>query len=333
MKILAIDTTGFSASIALVKDGNEVIFNKIKSGFKPANWWKFPYLLPSFHQEFILENIKGINWKEIDAIAVSANSGIYTCILAGTSIAKTLSKVYQKPLIEVDHLLAHIYSNFIENDLRDSGYPILVFSASGSHGDFALIKNKKECEIIYGAVPKEKKEGIEIFIGLGKIFYQIGRELGIITPKDEGVSKLMKAASLGNPDKFDFTKYYKGKLLDLNFLDFMESIKKFLKKKKLFQKDINDISASFQNSVMEIVANKIIILAKRNKVKEIHLTGGISNDFCLQKIMEEKAKEYVLRYPKKKEYRLDNAAMIGSLACYQRKYKIKFKNFEPNVTK
>ncbi len=230
MKILAIDTTGFSASLALVKNGREVLFNKISSGYIPnKNWKDFPYLLPDHHSRFLIKNIKKINWKEIDAIAVSANSGIYTCILVGTSIAKTLSQVYQKPLIEVDHLLAHIYSNFIGRDLKDFKYPILVFSASGSHSDFALIKSKEECRIIYGVIPKEKKETVDIFIGLGKIFYQFGKELELITSQDQSISKLMKAASLGNPKRFDFTKYYEGELLDLNFLDFLNSIKGFLK--------------------------------------------------------------------------------------------------------
>jgi len=66
-------------------------------------------------------------------------------------------------------------------------------------------------------IPKEKKETVDIFIGLGKIFYQFGKELELITSQDQSISKLMKAASLGNPKRFDFTKYYEGELLDLNF--------------------------------------------------------------------------------------------------------------------
>ncbi|GAG90205.1 unnamed protein product, partial [marine sediment metagenome] len=96
MLILAIDTTGFSASIALVKDGKKVFFNKIDSGFIPGkNWWDFPYLLPSCHQKFLIRNLKGIKWEDIDAIAVSTNSGIYNCILVGLSVAETLAYCYK----------------------------------------------------------------------------------------------------------------------------------------------------------------------------------------------------------------------------------------------
>jgi len=335
MIILAIDTTGFSAGLALVKNGQEVLLNRISSGFAPnKNWWDFPYLLPIFHQKFILRNIKKLNWREIDAIAVSANSGIYNCIVAGVSIAETLAKVYQKPLIEVDHLLAHIYSPWLERNPDDFSFPVLVFSASGSHSDFALLKNIKNCEIIAGAVPKQNRGGIETFLGIGKVFYQFGKSLGVITSNDEGVEGLMKAALKGNPYRLDFIPYYKGSLLDLNFAGFLGSAVKFIKKRSV---PTEDAAASFQESITEILAGKILRLAGVNKAKEIHLAGGISENRYLEKKLKDKIKKgdlsFALRYPVRKQYRLDNAAMIGCLAYYQKKCKVKFKNFEPNVTR
>jgi len=124
----------------------------------------------------------------------------------------------------------------------------------------------------------------------------------------------------------------------LNFFDFLNSIDRFIKKqKKLSPKIINDIAASFQESITEILAQKIFKLAQMKKVKEIHIAGGISENTYLESKLKKRIKEkklsFVLRYPIKKEYRLDNAAMIGALAYYQEKYKIKFKNFKPNITK
>jgi len=335
MIILAIDTTGFSAGLALVKNGQEVLLNRISSGFAPnKNWWDFPYLLPDFHQKFILGNIKKLNWREIDAIAVSANSGIYNCIVAGVSIAKTLAKVYQKPLIEVDHLLAHIYSPWLERNPDEFQFPILVFSASGSHSDFALLKNIKNCEIIAGAVPKQDRGGIETFLGIGKVFYQFGKSLGVITPDDKGVERLTEVALKGNPYRFNFIPYYKGSFLDLNFAGFLGSAVKFIKKRSV---PTEDAAASFQESITEILAGKILGLAGMNKAKEIHLAGGISENRYLEKKLKDKIKKgdlsFALRYPVRKQYRLDNAAMIGCLAYYQKKCKVKFKNFEPNITK
>ncbi len=339
MLILSIDTTGFSASIALVKNGNQVVFNKNSSGFIPGkNWWDFPYLLPQFHQEFLLNNLKRINWKEIDAIAVSAKSGIFNCITVGTSIAQTLGKIYQKPVIEIDHLLAHFYSTWLERNPDSFNFPVLVFSASGSHSDFAIIRNKKRCEVIAGAVPKQNRGGVETFLGIGKVFYQFGKNLGLIEPDDSGVSKLIKSASKGDPNKFDFIKYYKGELLDLDFSDFINSIEEVIKKqKKKTPELLNNVSASFQESITEILSEKILKITQIKKAKEIHIAGGISVNKELEKKLKNKIEKeklpFILRYPVKKQYRLDNAAMIGALAYYLKRYRIEFINFEPNVTK
>jgi len=342
MLILAIDTTGFSASIALVKDGREVLLNKISSGYIPNKYWKdFPYILPAYHQKFLIKNIKKIDWKKIDAIAVSANSGIYTCILVGLAMAKVLAHCYQKPLIEVDHILAHLYSTWLEREPEKFNFPILVFSASGSHSDFSLLKNMKTCQTIFDTVPKQAKGEVKFFIGIGKIFYQVGKKLGVIPSTEAGVGKLIKASSQGNPNRFDFTKFYKGHLLNLNFFDFMESIDDFVKKEKRKTKSSNqfikDVAASFQESITRILIDKIIKLAQMKKAQEIHIAGGISENKYLENKLKQKIKkeklDFILRYPTKKDYRLDNAAMIGALAYYQEKYKIKFKGFEANITK
>jgi len=210
----------------------------------------------------------------------------------------------------------------------------LVFSASGSHSGFSFLKSVKRCEIIYNLVPQQNKGGIKAFIGIGKVFYQIGKRLEIINQADSNVDKLMEVASLGDPYKYDFTKYYKGDVLDLNFSGFMKSIDRFLKRQKKVPKE--EVAASFQESITEILFEKIIKLAGIKKVKEIHIAGGISENKYLEKKLKDRIKKeklpFILRYPAKKEYRLDNAAMIGSLAYYQKKYNIKFINFKPQIT-
>jgi len=342
MLILAIDTTGFSASISLVKDGQRVLFNKISSGYVPNKYWKdFPYILPDHHQKFLLKNLKKINWKNIDAIAISALSGIYTCILVGKAVANTLGQIHKKPVIEVDHILAHVYSTWLEREPEKFNFPILVFSASGSHSDFSLLKNIETCQTIFNTVPKQVKGEVKFFIGIGKIFYQVGKRLGVIPSTEAGIDKLIKAAFQGNPNRFDFTKFYKGPLLDLNFFDFMESIDDFVKKEEKKTKSSNqfikDVAASFQKSITQILIDKIIKLAQMKKAQEIHIVGGISENKYLENKLKQKIKkeklDFVLRYPTKKDYRLDNAAMIGALAYYQEKYKIRFKGFKPNITK
>ena len=343
MLILAIDTTGFSASFALVKDGKEVLFNKIDQfGFTIGKQWKdVPYFLPPCHQKSLMKFLKDAKWNNIDAIAVSAYSGIYNCILVGLSVAKTLSCCYKKPMIRVDHTLAHVYSTWLEKRPENFQFPILVFSASGSHSSFSLLKTVCDCKIIYDAVPQQNWKGVRTFIGIGKVFDLVGRRLELIRPIDSKIGKLMKAMALGDPQRFDFNGYYRGDLLDLDFSGFMKSIDNFLKKEekkaKLSNKLINDVAASFQESITKILIDKIIRLAEMKKAKEIHVVGGISENKYLEKRLKQRIKKeklpFILRYPVKKQYRLDNAAMIGCLAYYQQKYKIKFKNFKPNITK
>ena len=347
MLILAIDTTGFASSISLVKNGKKVLFLKNSSGFLPnKRWEEFVYILPSHHQEFLLNNIEKelkkhkIRWNQIDAIAVSAISGIYTAILTGVVIAQTFAKIYNKPLIKVDHILAHNYSTWLERKPEKFNFPILVFSASGSHSDFFLIKDINQSQSLCSNVAIKNFGGIQTFIGIGKIFRAIGKSLSLIRPIDKtaSIKKTINAMDKGDSFKYDFTKYYKGELLDLNFFSFLNSINKFIEKQtKKSIKITNDIAASFQESITKILAQKIFKLAQMKKVKEIHITGGISENKYLENKLKQEIKkqklDFILRYPIKKEYRLDNAAMIGSLAYYQEKYKIKFKNFKPNITK
>ncbi len=350
MLILSIDTTGFTASFALVKDGIRVLLNKNSSGFIPFKRWdEFPYLLPDCHRKFLLKNIeltlkkKDIKWKDIDAIAVSANSGIYSCILAGKTIAYTLAKIYNKPLIEVDHILAHNYSSWLATKPEKFSFPVLVFSASGSHSDFALLKNIKSFQSFSNEIEKANWGGVETFIGVGKIFRIAGKSLGLIKPQDKtpdvSIKRLIKAMDSGNSSFFDFTTFYKGKLFDLNFSSLLSVLDELLikekkKKGRLSKSFINNMAASFQESINNILSDKIIKLAKTKKVKEIHVCGGLSENKHLKKKLKKKIEgEILLRYPIKKEYRLDNAAMIGCLAFYQQKYNIKFKNFKPSITK
>ncbi len=341
MLILAIDTTGFSASIALVKNGSEVLFNKNSSGYIPIKKWEeFPYLLPDHHRKFLLKNIK---WRNVDAIAVSAKSGIYNCILVGKTIAYTLAKIHNKPVIEVDHILAHNYSTWLEREPRKFNFPILVFSASGSHSDFSLLNNINKFQSFGSEIEKVNWGGVKTFIGVGKVFREAGKKLGLIRPHDKSpkisINRLVKAMDSGDKSFFDFKSFYEGDLFDLNFSSFIDKIDDLLKKeirqkKRLSKKFINDVAASFQESVNEILSDKIIKLAREKKAKEIHVAGGVSENKNLKKKLKEKTgKDFLLHYPVKKEYRLDNAAMIGCLAFYQEKYKIKFKNFKPNITK
>ncbi len=349
MKILAIDTAGYSVSVAIT-DNEQVLFERIISfpiSFPPSgNLDDVLNFLPQLHQKFILKIVEEsfkktkLGWNDIDAIAVSAYSGIYHCVLVGLATAHALSRFHKKPLIIVDHILAHIYSCWIERDPREFRFPILAFSASGSHSGFSLITGFNECRIIYDRVPKETSGNAETFVGIGKFFDKIGRNLNIASSESD-IKKLIKIMSKGNPYKFDFVSGYRGGLFDFDFSELMLMVDKLKwrqeRKSKMSPRFIQDVAASFEESICGILARKIFEVVEITGAKEIHINGGISENECLKKKLKEKITkeklDFVLRYPVKREYGLDNAAMIGVLAYYQQKYKIKFANFRPQITR
>jgi N6-L-threonylcarbamoyladenine synthase len=243
-------------------------------------------------------------------------------------------------LIKVDHILAHIYSPWIERNPIDFQFPILVFSASGTHSNFSLLPSIDKYELISDQVGVEERETVKTFTGVGKLFYAISRVLDIDVPKGD-VRKVIQKMSQGDPLRFNFIKYYHGKLLNLDFTDFMKSVKGFVEREKkisyrLSSRFIKDVAASFQEAIIEILSEKLVNLAEIKNAKELHLAGGVSLNAYFREKLKEKIKKknlsLIIRYPIKKEYSLDNAAMIGALAYFQQKYRIKFVNFNPQLT-
>ncbi|MFA6988467.1 MAG: carbamoyltransferase N-terminal domain-containing protein [Candidatus Gastranaerophilaceae bacterium] len=341
MKILAIDTTGFTTSISIVDNGRRVILLKNKCCFiKNRLWRDFVVELPIRHKENLLKIVKSqkINFNELDFLALSSKSGISNCLVIGEIFTYLLAQIYKKEVLGVDHILAHVYSCFLERDFQKIKYPILVFSASGSHSDIALIKNVNECEILTNEIKHINKDGVDVLVGIGKIFDHFSRRIGISTPFDFSVEKLDKICFLGDQNRYRFRKYYNGALTDMNFSGFLEKIMRFYEKnKKIKQKTfLNDVAASFQKTIIDIIVEKIIFLADKHSVAEIHLAGGVScNGYLrttIRRVLKDRIKT-VCRFPKKKVYSLDNAAMVACLAYYQKKYNIKFKNFKPAITK
>ena len=346
--ILSVDTTSLNTSCALTR-GLDVIAVKRRCEFFPKAWNDHLDFLPSQHQKFLISDIfyllnrKKIDLSQIDLIAVSSKSGVRNCLLVGKTIAHAISVICRKPLFETDHILAHLYSCFIGRKYEDMKFPILVFSASGSHNEFALIENSKHCRILFDDIPPLWEDNRDVLsLGIGNIFSRIKNQLGMADRRPGfrmTMGTLMKMMSEGNPHKFDFKKFYQGEILDLNFFNFLKSVFSFYDKNvknTKNQKLIKDYAASIQESLTEILAEKILYLAKEHKAKEIHITGGISCNNYLENKLKNKIKqcrdEIILRYPLRMVYRLDNAAMIGVLAYLQKRYGIKFTNFKPNVT-
>lgn len=346
--ILSVDTTSLNTSCALTR-GLDVIAVKNRCEFLPKTWNDHLDFLPYQHQKFLIGDIlrllkrKKIDLSQIDMVSVSSKSGVKNCLLVGKTVAHAISTICAKPLFETDHILAHLYSCFMSRKYEDMKFPILVFSASGSHNEFALMENSNRCKILFDdAPPLWEDNGDVVSLGIGNIFSRIKNQLGMADRRPGfriTMGALMKMMSEGNPHKFDFKKFYQGEIMDLNFLNFLKSIFSFYDENVKNTKNqtlIKDYAASVQESLTEILAEKILYLAKEHKAKEIHVTGGISCNNYFEEKLKKKIKQsgsgIVLRYPLKMVYRLDNAAMIGALTHLQKRYKIKFIDYKPNIT-
>lgn len=345
MKIFGIDTTGFSSSLAVVENGNNVLLNYINPGYKINKEWKDLALeLPRCHFNFLWTSIEKnlkkekIKFEDMDAIAFSGGSGISNCVRIGDCFAHAYSKKHSLPLINVDHILAHLYSTWIDKDVKSFIFPILSFSSSGSHNNLALISSLEFSRALESEVQKEQNGNFNFFVGIGKYFYRISNlaEMQSSDEKENHWKRFQLLSKKGNPKKYNFKKFHK-KQLSFDLSDFFDEVKNFIENKKSISTEMqSDIAASFQDAIAEIISDKLLFLAKTLKVKELHFSGGISMNEYIEKIVRKKFKEsmpnLIVRYPKK-EYRLDNAAMIASLAYYQKKYKIKFQGFEAIITK
>lgn len=331
MKILGIDTILHDACAAVVEDGRFVLSNVVEHTVMEFDKL---YGLVDLHLNQIGPIIKKALKKakcrpqDISLIAVNNFGSFFSNTLIGVIAAETLAKIFDKPLITVHHQEAHCFSNWLERNLKDFSFPILVLSSSGGHSSIIRILNSKfkfkELYRIEGMEEKFKKE--PNFRGIGAIYSYVASILKIGGPIGNA-PVISGYATKGDKTRFDF--YREMGYFDMTKLDFSK-IQKLVgravseeieKHSRLSQKFISDIAASFEYSMAQLIGDGLIKLARREKVREIHLVGGISANDTLRKIIKKKclASGLEFKYPRKKSFCTDNAAMIASLGYYRYK--------------
>lgn len=256
----------------------------------------------------IKEAISGLDPKnDIDLIAVTFGPGLIGSLLVGVETARTLSYVWNKPLIPVNHLYGHIYANFIGNNKID--LPAIALVVSGGHTDLVHLKSHKDIEVI-GSTRDD---------AAGEAFDKIGRLLGLEYPAGPMISKL---AENGNPDAYAFPRPMIGSGdFDFSFSGLKTAVLNEVKKHgELNEKTIADICASSQKAIVEVIAKKALKAAKEYGVNSILLGGGVAANTKLRdKLKEEIEKQKInssLSFPTP-ELCTDNAAMIAAAAYYK----------------
>lgn len=302
---LGIESSCDETSVAVVKNGREVLSNVINSQIKIHE--KYGGVVPEIasrnHIEAISEVTKQaleeakITFEDIDIIACTCGPGLVGALLVGVSYAKALSYALNKPLIGTNHIEGHIAANYITH--KNLTPPFLCLIVSGGHTHLVHIKNYNEFEIL----GKTRDDAI------GEAFDKVARVIGLGYPGGPKVDKLAKegVANIELPKP-----HMEG--LDFSFSGIKTAIINLHHKNP----DINkaNLCASFEKDVTEILLENTIEAAKKLNINKIALAGGVSaNSYIRQEFLKLQAKGYEIYYP---EMILctDNAAMIASAGYY-----------------
>ena len=304
--ILAIETSCDETSVSILKNtkvlSNIISSQKIHSLFGGV----VPELASREHEKLIIPVVEKalldskIPLQKISAIAYTRGPGLMGALLVGTSFAKSLSLSLDIPLVEVNHMQAHILSVFIDDNEKKPEFPFLALTVSGGHTQLVLVKNYLDFVQI----------GTTLDDAAGEAFDKCGKLLGLDYPSGPKIDFLSKS---GNENKFDFNKP-KIDGLNFSFSGLKTSFKYFLQNKQdsFVKNNLNDLCASLQKVIVDILIEKILNARDKTKIKNIVVCGGVSANSYLRKqlLILENNKEINLFIPNI-NYTTDNAAMIG----------------------
>lgn len=264
-------------------------------------------IVPVIHQAISQANI---DKKDLSAIAFTRGPGLMGSLLVGTSFAKSLSMGLEIPLIEVNHMQAHILAHFIEEDAFEKPeFPFLALTISGGHTQIVKVSDYFKMEVI----------GETIDDAVGEAFDKSAKILGLPYP---GGPLIDKYAQAGNPKAFQFPKP-KVPGLNFSFSGFKTAILYFIQKQTkenphFIKENLEDICASIQHTIINILMDKIKKAVKETGIKQIAIGGGVSANSGIRNTLKTAEKKYGWKcYIPKFEYTTDNAAMIAIAGHYK----------------
>ena len=310
--ILGIESSCDETAAAVVRDGREVLSNVISSQIDIHK--KFGGVVPEVASRKHLEIINSViddalkeanvTFDDIDAIGVTYAPGLVGALLVGVSTAKALAFALNKPLIGVHHIRGHICANFIEH--KDLKPPFVCLVASGGHSHIVLVEDYTKFKIL-GQTRDD---------AAGEAFDKVARVLGLGYP---GGPKIDKAAKDGDENAIFFKRVSFGKdSYDFSFSGIKTGVINYLH--NLEQKgetyNTNDVAASFQKSVVDVLTDNLIKAAKDYGINKVALAGGVASNSKLREELDKKRGDIEVFYPSP-IYCTDNAAMIACSAYYE----------------
>ena len=307
MLVLGIETTCDETGAAIVKGGQTILSNVLASSVDLHEKYGgvFPELACRRHIDVIIPVIDeamskaGVLPEQIDLIAVASGPGLIGALLIGMNGAKGLSIAWNKPLVGVNHVEAHLYASMM--GLETIPLPALGIVLSGGH------------TLLFKIVELGVYEQISTTVddAIGEAFDKVGNLLGLPYP---GGPKVEKLAKLGNSKMHPFRAgYVKRSPLDFSFSGLKTAVLYALKNEGVKKEDI---AASFQECALRDVANKALIASHLFDCKAIFLGGGVTANGRLKEIMKETFSDIPLFWPPA-TLSLDNAAMIAGLGAHK----------------
>jgi len=311
--ILAIESSCDETSASLIKDG-KVLNNVVATqSIHKEYGGVVPELASRAHQQSIVPVVDramkdvGAKPSELNAVAFTRGPGLLGALLVGTSFAKSMALALDIPLIEVNHMQAHIFAHFIEDPKPK--FPFICLTVSGGHTQLVLVNSYTKMEVI----GQTKDDAV------GEAFDKAAKMLGLTYP---GGPLIDKYAKLGNPVKFELP-HTSMPGLDYSFSGIKTAILYFLKDElkkdpEFISKNINDLAASIQFALVKMLLNKLKRAAREHNIKEIAIAGGVSANSGLRAALKEIEKEkgwniYVPDF----QYCTDNAGMIAMAAHFK----------------
>ena len=277
-----------------------------------------PELASRAHQQNIVPVVSqaldqaGVKASDVDVIAYTRGPGLLGSLLVGTSFAKGLALSLGKPLVDVNHLQGHILSHFIRQEGKDyfpPQFPFLALLVSGGHSQIVRVDDHLHFEVL----------GRTIDDAVGEACDKCAKLLDLGYPGGPVIDRL---AAAGNPDRFRFAKpHVQG--LDYSFSGVKTSLLYFLrdslKENPDFMKEnINDICASFQKTLIDVLMDKLLKAVKQTGIRQIAIGGGVSANSGLRtRIQEEGKKRGWVTFIPEFRFTTDNAAMIAIAGLYK----------------
>lgn len=308
VNILAIESSCDETSMAIIKNGCECIQLTVLTQMDTHA--EFGGVVPEIASRMHAENITmvleetlnkaNMTMDDIDAIAVTYSPGLLGSLLVGVEFAKTLSFVYKKPLIAVNHIAGHIYANNLEQKMV---FPLLALVVSGGHTDLILMKDDYVFEHLGGTLDD----------AIGECYDKVARVLDLKYPGGPNVEKM----ALEGVHSYDLPIPMNDDSFDMSFSGLKSNIINLVHNEKQRGNEIRkaDLARSFQDVAVDQLARKTELAIKKYNIKNMIIAGGVSaNKYVRNEIKKVTDKYGVLLSVPRMAYCTDNAAMIGAAA-------------------